>query len=64
VINKIEAEHFVVRPYVDEWSLLKRDDPVKRKWRDRYTELGFIEQAVPGAFAVLYTVLAVYLVAR
>lgn len=64
VINKIEEEHFAVRPYVDEWSLLKREDPVKRRWRDRYTELGFIEQAVPGAFAVLYTVLAVYLVAR
>ncbi len=64
VINKIEEEHFDVRPYVDEWSLLKKDDPLKRRWRDRYTELGFIEQAVPGAFAALYVALALYLVAR
>lgn len=64
VINKIEETHFEVRPFVDEWSLLKTDDPIKRRRRDRYTELGFIEQAVPGAFAFLYVVLAVYLVAR
>lgn len=64
VITRIEEQHFDVRPFADEWTLLKRADPVKRRWRDRYTELGFIEQAVPAAFAVLYLTLALYLVVR
>lgn len=64
VINQIEEKYFEVRPYVDEWAQLKQDDPLKRRWRDRYTELGFIEQAVPGAFAVLYLVLTIYLAIR
>lgn len=64
VINRIEEKYFEVRPFVEEWALLKREDPVKRRWRDRYTELGFVEQAVPVAFAGLYLVLAVYLSTR
>ena len=64
VICKIEEDHFEVRPFVEEWALLKRDDPLKRRLRDRYTELGFIEQAVPAAFAALYLVIACYLASR
>jgi hypothetical protein len=64
VINEIENAYFDVRPFVDEWTLLKQEDRVKRRWRDRYTELSFIEQAVPGAFAVLYLILAIYLAAQ
>jgi hypothetical protein len=47
VINRIEETYFEVRPFVEEWGLLKQEDPVKRRWRDRYTELSFVEQAVP-----------------
>ena len=64
VINRIEETYFEVRPFVEEWALLKQTDPVKRRWRDRYTELGFVEQAVPLAFASIYVVLAVYLAAQ
>jgi hypothetical protein len=61
VINRIEETYFEVRPFVEEWGLLKQADPVKRRWRDRYTELGFVEQAVPLAFAGIYVILAVYM---
>jgi hypothetical protein len=64
VINRIEEAYFEVQPFLEEWVLLKQEDPVKRKWRDRYTELGFIEQAVPIAFVGLYVVLAIYLAMR
>jgi hypothetical protein len=64
VISRIEETYFSVRPFVDEWNLLKRDDPIKRKRRDRYTELGLVEQAVPLAFAILYVVLAIHLATR
>jgi len=43
---------------------LKKEDPVKRRLRDGYSELGFIEQVVPAAFGVLYLVLAGYIGAR
>jgi hypothetical protein len=64
VINRIEERYFEVRPFVEEWALLKREDPMKKKWRDRYTELGLIEQGVPIAFAGLYLILTVYLATR
>lgn len=64
VIGKIEDSYFKVKPFSQEWQLLKAQDPVKRRWRDRYTELGFIEQAVPIAFVVLYLALAVHLATR
>jgi len=64
VINKIEETYFEVRPFLDEWALLKKEDPVKRRLRDGYSELGFIEQVVPAAFGVLYLVLAGYIGAR
>ncbi|HEX8004124.1 MAG TPA: hypothetical protein VF519_15655 [Mycobacteriales bacterium] len=66
VINRIEQDHFTVRPFVDEWVVLRpnTDPPTKLKWRDRYAELGFIEQVTPVAFGVVYLVLATYLVVR
>ncbi len=64
VIGKIEETYFKVRPFSDEWQLLKAQDPVKKRWRDRYTELGFIEQAVPTAFVILYLALAYHLATR
>lgn len=70
VINAIEKEHFGVRPFTDEWTVLRRTDTVTR-WqdrlthaRDRYAELGVVEQFVPLLFAVLYLVLAYHLVTR
>ena len=64
VINRIEETYFEVRPFLDEWAFLRKEDPVKMKWHDRYTELGFIEQAVPAAFGLLYLILAIYVGAR
>jgi hypothetical protein len=61
VINRIEETYFEVQPFLEEWALLKQEDPVKRRWQDRYTELGFVEQAVPVAFAIIYVVLAIYM---
>lgn len=68
VITKIEQAHFQVRPFSDEWTVLKRSDAVLKNWRervaqqrDRYTELGVIERAVPIAFAILYAVLGLHL---
>jgi len=52
VINKIEADYFDVKPFSDEWALLKTDR-VKR-WRDRYAELGTAERVVPVVFVLLH----------
>lgn len=61
VINKIEGEHFAVRPFSDEWHSLARDRI--KGWRDRYAELGTAEQVVPFVFALLhaYNVVRVWL---
>jgi hypothetical protein len=56
VINRLEADHFEVSPFSDEWTILKKD-PVK-PWRRRYAELGTIERALPVLFAVMYVVSA------
>jgi len=48
VINKIEREHLIVRPFSDEWASLKKD-PLP-KWRARYAELGTVERIVPVVF--------------
>lgn len=62
VINDIEERFFTVRPFLQEWESLRRD-PLKR-FRGRYTELGFVERAIPIAFAALYIVLACYVAVR
>ena len=64
VINQIETTHLPIQPFVDEWALLKEDDPVRRRWQSRYAELSFTEQVVPLGFMALYAVLAGYLLAR
>jgi hypothetical protein len=68
VINKIEADHFKVRPFSDEWVELKKSRPTTRNplshvasIRDRYAELGVVEQVVPLAFGVLYALIALRL---
>lgn len=58
VIQAIEADHLPIKLFADEWRYLK-EDPVK-SWRQRYAELGQVERAVPGLFALLYSLLAVY----
>lgn len=68
VINDIEAKYFKVRPYTDEWTQLKKSAPAAKNpfariasLRDRYAELGVVEQLVPAAFAILYVLLALRL---
>jgi hypothetical protein len=56
VINQIEEDYLPVRPFADEWKILKKD-PVKA-WRERYAELGFVERAIPVTFAAVYSSLA------
>lgn len=58
VINKIEADHFEVRPFTDEWAHLKDDEIIKR-WSGRYAELGTMERAMPFVFALLHLALIV-----
>lgn len=55
VINAIEAAHFEVHPFTDEWMELKKD-PVSR-WRGRYAELGTVERLVPVVFGSINVVL-------
>ena len=62
VITEMEVKYFTVRPFSQEWDSLRKD-PV-RKFRGRYTELGFVERTIPLAFAVLYIVLACYVAVR
>ena len=68
VITHIESEHFNIRPYTDEWGELKKTRPSTgnplshiASLRDRYAELGVVEQMVPFAFAALYLLIAVRL---
>lgn len=65
VINEIEAQYFKVRPYTDEWTQLRKTRPTTRNplshfasVRDRYAELGVVEQLVPLAFGVIYGLIA------
>ena len=58
VINKIEADHFEVRPFTDEWAHLRQDETIKR-WRGRYAELGTVERVMPVFFAILHLALIV-----
>jgi len=53
VIDELE-EKMPVRIFRREWELLKKD-PVK-PFRQRYRELGVVEQAVPVAFIVIYVI--------
>lgn len=57
VINKIEADHFVVQPFSEEWKALN-NDPVPF-WKGRYSELGTVERFVPVIFFVVNVALAV-----
>lgn len=68
VISDIEAKYLKVRPYTDEWTQLKKSAPAAKNpfariasLRDRYAELGVVEQLVPAAFAILYVLLALRL---
>lgn len=53
VINKIETDFFVVRPFSDEWAHLKEDERISR-WRGRYAELGTVERVMPFVFTALH----------
>ena len=65
VISEIESSYFKIQPYTTEWQQLKKQSPVTRnpfthisRVRDRYAELGVVEQVVPTAFAILYALIA------
>jgi hypothetical protein len=67
VINEMERMYFKVRPFTDEWALLRQDHLVPKNWRervsrrrDRYAELGVVERVVPLAFVVLYVALGAH----
>jgi hypothetical protein len=59
VISELE-EQLPVEIFNDEWTKLKGEDPaVKQRIRDRYAELGLVEQVVPAVFAMIYIVVLV-----
>jgi hypothetical protein len=46
-----------VEIFNQEWRELKGADPsAKRRWRERYAELGVLEQVVPAVFAAVYVI--------
>lgn len=57
VIQGIEKTHLRIRPYVDEWAPLS--DPTKRRWRERYLQLGVLERIVPLVFGTVDLAVAV-----
>lgn len=62
VINNIEERYLPVRPFLDEWDYLSReDDPKKRtsKVREGLRQLGYVERVIPLVFGALYLMLIV-----
>lgn len=60
VINKIEAEHLPVKPFLDEWALLSNGGTATgrlAKVRAGLRQLGNVERIVPIVFALLYVML-------
>ena len=57
VINRVEADHFTVHPFTDEWDHLKQDEVPS--WRARYAELGTVERVMPVVFGTLHVALIV-----
>jgi hypothetical protein len=56
VIGEME-EALPVQIFNEEWKRLRGQDPQARaRARDRYAELGIIEQLVPAVFAVIYAI--------
>ena len=59
VITEMEMQ-LPVAVFTHEWTALKSGGPaVKRRLRDRYAELGVVEQVVPAIFAVIYLVVMI-----
>lgn len=58
VILKIEADHFAIHPFSDEWDSLKKDRV--EGWRGRYAELGTVERLVPIVFLIVNVVVGVW----
>lgn len=54
VINAMEAK-LPAAVFTEEWSMLKKERPTA--WRERYTELGYIERLIPVAFGVVFAAL-------
>lgn len=58
VINKIEADHFPVTPFTDEWGLLSGDRSGRAaRVKAGLRQLGNVERVIPVVFAVLYILL-------
>lgn len=62
VINKIEADHLPIKPFLDEWALLDDDSASNgrlAKVRAGLRQLGNVERIVPVIFGLLYVMLLV-----
>ena len=62
VINKIEADHLPVKPFLDEWAMLGAGDTKPgrlTKIRAGLRQLGNVERVVPIVFGLLYVMLLV-----
>jgi hypothetical protein len=56
VITSMEPK-LPVDIFDQEWSILKKEAP--QAWRERYTELGYVERLVPVAFGIVFAVLLI-----
>jgi hypothetical protein len=62
VINKIEADHLPVKPFLDEWAILGDGEAPKgrlAKVRLGLRQLGNVERVVPIVFGLLYVMLLI-----
>ena len=62
VINKIEADHLPLTPFLDEWAILSEGDGSKGKMakvKAGLRQLGNVERVVPVVFGLLYLMLLI-----
>lgn len=62
VINKIEADHLPLTPFLDEWAILSEGDGSKGKMakvKAGLRQLGNVERVVPIVFGLLYLMLLI-----
>lgn len=62
VINKIEADHLPLKPFLDEWAILNDGEDYKGKTarvRAGLRQLGNVERVIPVVFGLLYLLLLI-----
>lgn len=62
VINRIEAEHLPVKPFLDEWAVLSDGESAPgrlAKIKLGLRQLGNVERVVPIVFGLLYVMLLI-----